>query len=70
MEEILLETYKYVNKINYSSENEIKKILLFHYWVHLQGDITIQINNYNNFKEFLKSLSNNQLMNILDKYIN
>jgi len=65
MEQMLLNTYKFVNKINYASDKELKKILLVHYWIHLEGNINIQVYKYNQFKKYIESINEEQMMNIL-----
>ena len=62
---MLLNTYKFVNKINYASHKELKKILLVHYWIHLEGNINIQVYKYNQFKKYIESINEEQMMNIL-----
>jgi hypothetical protein len=65
MEQMLLHTYQFVNKINYASHNELKKILLVHYWIRLEGNINIQLDKYKLFKKYIESINEEQMMNIL-----
>ena len=69
MEQMLLHTYQFVNKINYASLNELKKILLVHYWIRLEGNINIQLDSkafpqksYQNVLHYQRNFSFNQFV--------